>query len=174
MEITKQTTVEQAIQLAPDCTCQACETGCKFGSGLLAHGDEKKLAGFLNISEDKLKAEYLEEIELFNKTMHRPKVQRKSKDKPYGKCIFFDEKKKCTVHEAKPLQCRTAMPCKPYGEKLSIWFTLNYIIDPDDPESIRQWATYLKTHPTITGGELKDIVPDQERLQKILRYEILK
>lgn len=172
VEITRDTSVEEAIKLAPDCRCNACEIGCRFGAGFLVKGDEVKLAQFLGMTVEQLKRSHLEEVEVFNTRMLRPKIIRKGK--PYGRCTFFDEDKGCGVHPAKPLQCRTAMGCRDYGEQLNIWFTLNFIVDPDDPESVRQWATHLKMHPTINGGELKDLVKDDERLRKILSYEIFK
>jgi len=51
---------------------------------------------------------------------------------------------------------------------------LNYIVNSSDPEAIRLWAEYLKTHPTIPGGDLEELVPDKERLKKILNFEILR
>jgi len=173
VEITKETPTEEIIKLAPDCRCNACEIGCKFGAGFLAKGDGEKLAKLMGISEDELKAKYLEEVEMFNTKMLRPKLVKKA-DNPYGRCIFFDDKKGCTVHQAKPLQCRTSMGCRDYGQELTVWFYLNHAVNPDDAESIRQWSTFLKHNPSIKGGELKDLVPDSEKLSKILSYEILK
>ena len=57
---------------------------------------------------------------------------------------------------------------------LEQWFTLNHFVNVDDPESIRQWAVYLKTHDTIQGGSLEELVPDKKLLKKILNYEIIK
>lgn len=51
---------------------------------------------------------------------------------------------------------------------------LNHQVNVNDPESIRQYAIYLKTHTTIPGGELEELVPDKERLRKILDFTILK
>lgn len=144
-----------------------------MGSGFLAEGDAQKLAAFLKISEEDCKKKYLEEVQLFNKIMYRPKIKRQRLfgKKPYGQCIFFDRNKGCTVHAAKPLQCKVAMGCKEYGEELMIWFMLNHIIDVDDPESIRQYAAYLKTGgKTLSGGTLEELVPDKEKLKKILEY----
>ena len=59
-------------------------------------------------------------------------------------------------------------PKSKFGEQLSIWFVLNHLLDPHDPEAIRQWASYLKTHPTIPGGELHQLVSDKQKLHKIL------
>lgn len=140
----------------------------------MAGSDAKRLAKFLDVSESDLKKGFLEEIELFNKKLLRPRLIRE-KGKPYGKCVFFDDKKGCTVHEVKPLECRTSIQCKDYGEELSIWFMLNHAVDPNDAESIRQYAKYIKSGgKLIPGASLEEIVPDKERLRKILSYEIMK
>jgi|SRR3989338_9864432 len=171
--ISKDTEKEDVLKLAHPCRCRACTVGCLHGSGALADEDVPKLAKFLKISEKKLRDEFLEEVEKFNTRKFRPKVLRKGK--PYGRCIFYDEGKGCTVHEAKPLECAIAMGCKPYGEELSTWFTVNQFVDPHDAESVRQYSAYIKSGgKTIKGAELKDIVPDEKRLKKILSYEILK
>src|SRR3989344_2779539 len=122
--------------------------------------------------EEREKA-HLEEAEQFNRTLLRPKILREGR--PYGRCTFFDEEKGCAIHDAKPLQCRVAMGCRPYGEKLMLWFMLNHILDPEDPESVRQYASYLKAGgKTLPGGELHTLVPDKERLHKMLDYTTVK
>lgn len=172
--IHKNTPLKKVLELAPSCRCEACSHGCKYGSGLLAKGDEKKLASFLKISEKELKEKFLEEVERFSTKLLRPKLIRKGKGQ-YGQCIFYDDKKGCTVHEAKPLECKTSIGCKSYGEELSVWFMLNHAVNPDDPESVRQYSQYLKSGgKLIKGASLQDLVPDKERLNKILEYEILK
>lgn len=145
-----------------------------MGSGSLAGNDSKNIAAFLGIPEQKLKEKYLEEAELFNKKILKPKLLRKD-NKPYGQCIFYDEEKGCTIHPVKPLECKTSIQCKEYGEGLSVWFMVNFIIDADDPESVRQYAQYLKSGgKLIPGASLEEIVPDKEKLKKILSYGILK
>ena len=168
--IKKTTPLKDILELAGPCQCANCNHGCQFGSGLLAGDDLSKIATFLNISENEAKEKYFEEVEHFNKKMLRPKVLKK--DKPYGKCIFFEGK--CTIHEVKPLQCKTSMQCKSYGEDLAKWFMVNHIVDPKDPEGVRQYALYLKTHKALPGASLEEIVPDQEKLKKILSFEIFK
>ncbi|MBI2657580.1 YkgJ family cysteine cluster protein [Candidatus Woesearchaeota archaeon] len=170
--ITKNTPLNDVLKLAAPCQCNSCNHGCRFGSGSLAGDDAKNMARFLGVSGQDLKKGFLEEIELFNKKLLRPKLIRE-KGKPYGRCVFFDDEKGCTVHEVKPLECRTSIQCKDYGEELSVWFMLNHVINPNDPESIRQYANYLKSGgKLIPGAELESIVPDKEKLGKILRYEI--
>ena len=172
--ITKQTPLKEVLQLAAPCQCDSCNHGCKFGSGSLAEGDSKKIAKFLKISEEDLKKDFLEETELFNKKVFRPKLLRK-KGKVHGRCIFYDDSKGCTIHEVKPLECKTSIQCKDYGEDLSIWFMVNHILELSDPESIRQYAQYIKTGgKTIPGASLEELVPNKERLKKILSYKILK
>jgi len=128
----------------------------------------------MNIDEEVLKKEFLEEVEKFNTKKFRPRIKRKE-GRPYGKCIFFDEKLGCKIHEAKPLECKIAMGCKDYGEDLILWFMLNHFVNKDDAESIRQFASYLKAGgKTLDGGKLEELVPDKAKLKKILDLEIMK
>ncbi|MBI2102101.1 YkgJ family cysteine cluster protein, partial [Candidatus Woesearchaeota archaeon] len=162
------------LKLAAPCRCSACSHGCKYGSGSLAGDDAKHIAKFLDVSEEELKKGFLEEVELFNKKLLRPKLIRE-KNLPHGKCIFFDDEKGCTIHEVKPLECKTSIQCKDYGEELSVWFMVNHVVDANDAESLRQYAHYIKAGgKIIPGAELENLVPDRERLRKILSYEILK
>ena len=160
------------MKLAAPCRCNGCNHGCKYGSGSLAGEDSKNIAKFLGIPEEELKKGFLEEVELFNKKLLRPKLIRE-KGKPYGRCVFFDDEKGCTVHEVKPLECKTSIQCRDYGEDLSVWFMVNHVVDTNDAESIRQYAGYLKSGgKIIQGAELESLVPDRERLRKILKYEL--
>ena len=150
-------------------TCQRRNNCCKHGSGFLIPEDLDKIANELKLTQDELKKKFLEEKELFNKKMLRPKLKSKM---PYGECIFFDDG--CKIHSVKPLQCKTGN-CSEVGEELAAWFMLNYIVDKDDAESIRQYALYLKSGgKVIPGGKLEDLVPDQDMLKKILDYTILR
>lgn len=146
--ITKSTSVKEVLKLTHPCRCDACSNGCKYGSGFMIGDDSKKLAKFLAISEKELKEKYLEEVEQFHTKLLRPKLERKG-NKPYGKCIFFDEKQGCKIHEAKPLQCKVSMGCKDYGEELSLWFMHNYIVKEDDEKSMEEFNVYLKS-----GGKI--------------------
>lgn len=171
--ISKNTPLKEVLKLAAPCKCNSCNHGCKYGSGSLAGDDAKNIAKFLGISEEELKKGFLEEAELFNKRLLRPKLIRE-KNKPYGQCVFYDDKKGCTIHNVKPLECKTSINCKEYGEELSIWFMVNHVVDPNDAESIRQYAQYIRAGgKVILGAELENIVQDKEILKKILNYEIL-
>lgn len=170
-KLTKNTSLKDVLRLAHPCKCEACSIGCRHGSGALADEDIPKIAKLLGITEEELKKSFLEEIEKFNTKRFRPKILRK--DRPYGKCIFYDEKIGCKIHEAKPLECKVSMGCKDYGEQISLWFMLNHFVDANDAESIRQYASYLKSGgKTLEGGKLEEMVPDKEKLRKILSFEI--
>src|SRR3989338_3366667 len=170
-KLTKNTLVKEVLKLAHPCKCEACTIGCRHGSGFLTEDDIPKIAEHLGVGEEVLKKEFLEEVEKFNTKKYRPKILRK--DKPYGKCIFFDEKIGCKVHAAKPLECKASMGCKDYGEQISIWFMLNYFVDANDAERVRQYASYLKSGgKTLGGGKLEGKVLDKEKLRKILSFEI--
>ena len=170
ISISTKTPLKDILKLAGD--CKKCGHCCKYGSGYLVENDTKKIANFLGISEKKLKKEFLEENEKFNTKLLRPKTIKKEY-KPYGECIFFDKNQGCSIHEVKPLHCRIGN-CDEHGEALHIWFTINYFVNKTDPESIRQWAVYLKTHPTIPGGRLEELVPDKKILKKMLCFKILR
>ena len=169
MLISKKTPKETVLKLGKE--CKMCGNCCKYSSGFLVDDDIIKIARFLRTTTNKLKEKYLEEHERFNTKVLRPKLIKGTK--PYGKCIFYNEQVGCTIHEVKPLHCRIGN-CNTYGNDLNQWFMLNYLVNPDDPESIRQWKMFLTQNNPIPGGSLKELVHDEEKLKKILSYEILK
>ena len=169
MKITTKTPPSEILSLGHN--CRQCGHCCSHGSGFLVGEDAKEISKHLKITEEELKQKYLEEKELFNTKLLRPKLI--TKNKPYGKCIFLKDKI-CSIHKVKPFQCRIGN-CSEDGEELSIWFTLNYLVNRDDPESIRQYAAYLISGgKTLEGGQLEELVPDKEKLKKILSFERLK
>ncbi len=170
-DITKDTSLQEIKKLSPPCRCVACSHPCTFGSGFLINEDHPRLASFLNVSEQELNERYLEPEEKFNTTLWRPKIKKNPYG--YGQCIFYDAVRGCTIHEAKPTHCSVATGCKEYGEDINIWFHVNYFLDPDDPESIRQFATYLTSGgKTIPGASLGDLAPDA-LIDDIRSYKIL-
>lgn len=168
--IKKNMTLEEVKKLSPLCKCEKCSFACTIGSGCMTNEDVISLAKHLKINEEEIKKKYLDEIEKFNTKLWKPKLIKNGK--PYGKCIFYEDG--CSINEVKPTECRISMGCKDYGSELNQWFLLNYFVDENDPESIRQWNIYLKFNEPIEGGSLKEIVPDQDRRKKILSFEVLK
>jgi|TARA_B100001971_G_C18005374_1_gene439505 Fe-S-cluster containining protein len=167
--ITKSTPLKEVIKLGK--VCHQKNNCCKYGSGCLVKGDVERIAKFLDITVKELKDKYLEDVEKFNTKLFRPRLLRK-KDRPYGKCIFLNEQG-CKIHEVKPLECRIGN-CGTHGEELSKWFMINYLINSDDPESVRQYAIFAKSNKTLKGGELENIVPDKKKLKEILEFRILR
>jgi Fe-S-cluster containining protein len=166
--LTKDTPLKMLRELGKD--CKKCGHCCSHGTGMLIPEDIPRIARLLAISEDELKEKYLDEGEMFNTKAWRPKTAKK----PYGRCVFHDIKEQCKIHVAKPFQC-VIMNCRPDAEQAIQWFYLNYLVNADDPESVRQWASYLKHKEwVIEGGNLQELVPDKERLKKILNYDIVK
>ena len=179
MMISIKTPKKDMIKLAPACSCDACQHGCKYGSGAMTDQDLKSMAEFLRISEEELKAKHLEEVEKCNTTRLRPKLERKTKEGqelPFGQCTFFTEDGKCKVHVAKPLECKISTGCASHGQQASHWFMLNYFVDENDPESLRQWSQALKNtdNQTIAGGTMEELVPDKEQRERIMNYTHLK
>jgi Fe-S-cluster containining protein len=170
IRITKDTSVREIKELGKN--CDMCGNCCIHGAGFLIEEDIPKIAKLLNVSEKELKEKYLEETEMFNTKAWKPKTKKNGK--PFGPCMFYDKKEGCKIHIAKPFQCKI-MNCNPYAEQMIQWFYLKYLVNPDDPESIRQWASYLKHREwVIEGGNLSDLVPDRKKLKKILSYGVLK
>ncbi|MFH1398883.1 MAG: YkgJ family cysteine cluster protein [Candidatus Woesearchaeota archaeon] len=167
MIISSKTPKEKMLELGKHCSrSNHC---CQFSSGYLAEGDLQQIAKFMQISEDELKSGYLEEVSLFNKKVLRPK--RVKGGKPYGNCVFLTANG-CSIHEVKPLHCRV-YTCRPYGFDLTQWFYLNHVLDKDDPQALREYAQFLKFQEPIPGGSLEELVPDKDKLKRILNYERL-
>lgn len=163
--IDKKSTLREILKICLD--CKKCGSCCKFGTGFLVEGDLSKIAERLGMSEENVKKKFLEEVDHFNKKMLRPKT----KGKPYGNCVFL-KGKLCSIQSVKPLHCKIGN-CS--SSELSAWFLLNYVIDPKDPEAIRQYRIYLESNgKEIPGGRLQDLVPDSEELKKILSFERLR
>jgi len=159
--IRKSTPKEEILETGKE--CRRCNKCCKMGSGFFLDEQLPEVAEYLGIEVEKLKEDYLEEAERFNKKRYRPKSD--------NGCIFLNEDG-CSIHKVKPFECRISS-CSDKSQAVSIWFALNYFVDEDDAESIRQYAIYLKTQPTIPGGRIEEIVKDKEKLRKYLSYEIL-
>lgn len=93
---------------------------------------------------------------------------------PFGKCIFL-KGKTCSIHEVKPLGCEIGNLCVDEGEDLTAWFGIKFFLNLADPQSVRDYATYLKTGgKLIEGGSLEEMIPDTKKREAILNYEILR
>jgi len=166
--ITAKTDLKKVLELGYECKIDG--KCCEFGGGFVIKDDIPRISKYLGITENQFKAKYLDPIIRFNTFGF--KLKSRKTNKQYGPCVFLDGNK-CTIHRVKPLHCKVGT-CSEHGEAISHWFTLNYYVNPNDPESIRQWAVFLINHETIPGGELEALVPDKKRLQDILSYRILK
>ncbi|MBD3313173.1 hypothetical protein GF345_01900 [Candidatus Woesearchaeota archaeon] len=171
MEINRKTPLSEILKLGK--TCSACGHCCRHGSGALARGDLKKIADKLGMTEKEVKERYLENSRKFHTVLLKPKLI-KEEGRPYGRCVFLGPENKCSIHDVKPLQCAIGN-CTEHGEELNLWFTLNHYLNENDPESVRQYAIYLKCGgKTLPGAELSKLIKDKEKLRKILEYEIMR
>ncbi|MBW2963339.1 YkgJ family cysteine cluster protein [Candidatus Woesearchaeota archaeon] len=173
--IKKDTPVEKIVELGHchlGTACAKCNEGCQQGSGCFTEEQLPKTAKFLKLDEENFKKIWLEPMTRFNTTLFRPKIKRTGKHA--GQCVFFDEKEGCMIHEAKPMECKISNHNE-YGEALHLWFTLNHFVNPTDPQSVREWATYIESGgAVIPGGSLSELVPNQKTLRKMLEYKILR
>lgn len=178
MQITKETPLNVISELGKE--CDQCNNCCKYDTGIVLKEDIPQIAASFKLTIEDFKNKYLVKHDRFNKQCFKFKQIKDSKHtkpfgtKPYGKCIMLDEEKGCTIHSIKPLHCRVCSTKSKFGEKLTQWFALNYLVNTNDPESIRQWAVYLQYNMPIQGGKLEELIPDRVKLKKILGYEILK
>lgn len=171
IDITKITPLQRIIAMVK--RPQKPGKACMFSSGYILEHELEDIAKHLNIEKDQLQNNLLEKSYVYNKILHKPRLQRKG-NLPYGRCVFLEEKNgehQCRLKDKKPLHCRIST-AESHGHKLHLWYLLNHVVDANDPEALRQWALYLKTHPTIPGGQLDELEPDAEKLKKILNYEI--
>jgi len=165
--ITKSTPLKTVIELGKE--CKRCGYCCSNDSGFISKNEIKRLAKHFKLSEAKFTKKYLRETVIFANKVFKFKLRKQ----PFGSCIMLKDKS-CSIQKIKPLHCRIGC-CSKHGQELSAWFTLNYLVNPLNPESIRQYKLYIETGgKTIPGGELADLVKDKKTLNKILKYDILR
>lgn len=139
---------------------------CKYSSGYITEEDLTNLAHYMRITESELKEAYLEEVERFNTKAHRPKLIKKGK--PYGQCIFLKEGK-CSIENVKPFHCRITNQGKT-SEEVQQWFDLNFFVNPNDDNSLREYVQASKVREVIKGGKIDEIIP-QYKAKKIMESE---
>lgn len=144
-----------------------CTKCCEYGTGTALESDLPAIAKHLGVTEHVLKEKYFEKVTKFNTTHWRPQMLAK----PFGPCVFLDKEKGCSIHGVRPTGCKLST-WNQHGEQINEWFDVNHFVKADDHESVRQWATRLKFKKTIPGAELEALVPDKEKLRKILSHEL--
>ena len=91
--------------------CESCGGKCCIGESGYIWINPKEiefLAKHLNITLDEVRIKYLE------KKGYKYSIKEIQLDVNNYACTFFDlEKKKCSIYEARPIQCRT-FPCWEY------------------------------------------------------------
>ncbi len=169
--IKKKSKQEDMVHLA-DCEkgihCSHCNNGCKLGSGAFAQGQLQAAAKFLNTSIEELKNKFLAPVTRFNTTLHRPKIEGTRT----GQCIFYKEGSGCKIYPVRPVECMIAAHNE-QGDDLHMWFTVNHFVDPTDSVSLREWDVQCKLMETIIpGATVEELVPDKQKRDKILRFEV--
>ncbi|MBR9676612.1 hypothetical protein GOV04_00535 [Candidatus Woesearchaeota archaeon] len=166
MKITKYLSKQKALELGTS-DCKKCGECCQKGAGFVLEKEIPVLAKYLNITVEEFKKKFLDEQKIYNTTAYRFKIEKKD-GLPYGNCIFL-HKKNCLIQPAKPLHCKIG-GCHEHASKLNEWYMLNHFVNTEDPQSIREWAIKLKTHPTIMGGSLAELVPHEDTLKAMLEH----
>lgn len=170
IKITKSTKEEDVLKLGEP--CRKCGNCCSYGSGFVLEHEIPRIAGFLDIPKDRFISDFLEETEIFHTKLFKIRLMKKG-DMPYGPCMFLDNNL-CRIHAVKPLHCRIGN-CSKHGDDLHVWFITNHCLNIYDPESVRQYDSYVKTDGRVLeGAELEKLFPDKAKLKRILDYDIVK
>jgi Fe-S-cluster containining protein len=167
--ITTQTPVGAVLKKG-ECK-KSCGHCCTMGAGIVLTEEVGRIAGQLGMPEEEFKKKYLDEFEKFATTHYKLKTAKRGK--PYGPCVFYHPEKKCTINSFKPMHCRIGN-CGKESAELVKWFEARNFLNKNNPESIRQYSLWLEFNTPLTGASLKELVPDQEKLKKILDYSDLK
>jgi Fe-S-cluster containining protein len=166
MEITTKTTKEELIRKG-NCAKQ-CGKCCTHASGIVLPNEIKRIAKHLKMSEEKFRKNFLEPHERFHTIHHRIK-QRRLHPSISGSCMMLNASGDCKIHVSKPLYCKVTT-CEEHAHDAVIWFDLKHFVNPEDPQSVREWADYLHHGRTIKGGELHHIVPNRRKLRWMLDF----
>ncbi|MFC1741565.1 YkgJ family cysteine cluster protein [Nanoarchaeota archaeon] len=167
INITKDTKEQDILKLGED--CDKCGKCCTYGSGFVLEHEIPRITAFLNIPKEKFIKDLTKETEIFHTKIFKINPWKKE-SKPYGPCMFL-ENNLCKIQDVKPLHCRIGN-CSKRGDDLHTWFIVNHCLNAYDPESIRQYKSYLDTGGRVLpGAELEKIFPDKEKLKQILSYE---
>ena len=163
--LSKNTNKDEVLKLSEG--CRWCKTCCAKTAGFILEEEIPRIASHLHITESECKEKFLHEKKIFNKKIWQPNL----KGKPFGPCTFWKDEIGCTIHPVKQMHCRVGGH-HIHAEETVQWYFLNYLIDPDDPDAIREYASYLRHNKSIPGGLLSDLVPNNNRLQSILNLTI--
>ena len=167
--ITASMSEKDALEIGGE--CKACGKCCMYGSGFVLESEIPRIANFLKIPTEKFREDFLDELEIFHTYLFKIRSLKK-KGANYGPCMFL-ENGKCRIHKVKPLHCGVCNCAR--GDDLHVWFMVNYLLKKDDPESVRQYASYVRTGGRlIPGAELKELFPDAGKLKAMLNYDIIR
>jgi Fe-S-cluster containining protein len=111
-----------------ECACEKCVTACQRTPGLFRPGEAEKAAAHLGIPFEEFKQQLM--IDWWTARTGRIYyyVPRKVEDKPervadWGRaflrspCVFLKDKR-CSIHAAKPFECREAFLCETESKNL--------------------------------------------------------
>lgn len=110
-----------------DCKCSECVDACKAQPGWFKYGEAEKAASLYGLPFKEFREKFLILDHCDNPYINDApyvwaprKVDVDGKDdrirsfenqRKEGKCIFL-QRNRCSIHEAKPFECREALPCE--------------------------------------------------------------
>ena len=96
-----------------DCSCNSCQNACKYKPGWFKPGEAEKAAELKGLPLEKFFKDHLAvdwwesdpDIFLLAPATDLSGTGIEYPSNPKGKCVFY-KKGKCSIHEAKPFECR--------------------------------------------------------------------
>ncbi|MFH1134032.1 MAG: YkgJ family cysteine cluster protein [Nanoarchaeota archaeon] len=174
INLTKDSPRELIIKIGQPCG-EACNWSghcCRHASGVLVEDEVEQLAKHLKMAKEDFIDKCLEDTVRYNTRLKQFK-QVREKGMPHGRCVFLGKDHRCAIQDVKPLYCKVTNCDAINGHALAEWFALNFFVNPHDAESVRQWAHHLKQSHTIPGGQLNELVPDAQKLSRMISHEML-
>lgn len=108
--------MSELLQEMPECQCDFCQGCCEHKPGWLAPDDVSPLAKLLGVTAQELFDTHLavdwwvncpDDIYVLSPAIVGNSTGDMFPAKPTGRCVFLKDGK-CSVHAAKPLECRIA------------------------------------------------------------------
>lgn len=108
------------------CVCHQCISACKNQPGWFAYGEAEKTAEFLGVSFEEFKKQIILDscdnwkiddaayVWAPRKVgVDRPEDETRSwlSQRTPGRCVFLTEDERCSIHAAKPFECRYTLVC---------------------------------------------------------------
>lgn len=104
------------------CACESCVECCTHTPGWFAPGEAEKAAALLGMTFEEFRKRLIKDYWVegpSNVYLWRPRKLAGDHGRDVasswprsGRCVFLTADNRCEIHEAKPMECRTAFGCR--------------------------------------------------------------